>query len=75
MKTNYYEIEKNIEKLTRHQPTNFLTFNIYKEVQIAWMNFDYNRLIHVVSCCRELRRKMNVAHRKVSINRVGDMKF
>ena len=32
MKTNYYEIEKNIEKLTRNEPTNFLTYNIYKEI-------------------------------------------
>ena len=32
MKTNYYEIEKNLEKLSRNEPTNFLTYNIYKEI-------------------------------------------
>lgn len=32
MKTNYYEIEKNIEKLNRQEPTEFLTYNIYKEI-------------------------------------------
>lgn len=32
MKTNYYEIEKNIEKLNRNEATNFLTYNIYKEI-------------------------------------------
>ena len=32
MKTNYYEIEKNIEKLSRNESTDFLTFNIYKEI-------------------------------------------
>lgn len=32
MKTNYYEIEKNIEKLNRNEPTGFLTHNIYKEI-------------------------------------------
>lgn len=32
MKTNYYEIEKNIEKLKRGKFTNFLTPNIYKEI-------------------------------------------
>ena len=32
MKTNYYEIEKNIEKLNRYESTNFLTYNTYKEI-------------------------------------------
>ena len=32
MKTNYYEIEKNLEKLSRDEPTNFLTYNIYNEL-------------------------------------------
>ena len=32
MKTNYYEIEKNLEKLNRNEPTGFLTHNIYKEI-------------------------------------------
>lgn len=32
MKTNYYEIEKNIEKLSRNESTNFITYNTYKEI-------------------------------------------
>lgn len=32
MKTNYYEIEKNIEKLSKNESTNFITYNIYKEI-------------------------------------------
>ena len=42
MKTNYYEIEKNIEKLSRGEPTNFLTYNIYKEITKKLPKNSYN---------------------------------
>ena len=42
MKTNYYEIEKNLEKLNRNEPTGFLTYNIYKEITNKLPKNSYN---------------------------------
>ena len=42
MKTNYYEIEKNIEKILKNEPTNFLTQNIYKEIISKLPKNSYN---------------------------------
>lgn len=42
MKTNNYEIEKNIEKLKRGIPTGFITRNIYKEISKKINKKDYN---------------------------------